>query len=142
MPPPAGLKVLGLKAATKRLRELGLADDELKAGSHEAGEIVAAEARTLVPVRTGKLRNSIRTNKALNKIEVKAGGAKVPYANPIHWGWFYDRNNFVFKNIRPQPFFYRALHLKREEVYKVYFRNIDRLLQDVSDKQNYRSKVE
>jgi hypothetical protein len=139
---PAGIKVTGMKGSIKALRELGVPDKAIKEGGYQAGEIIASEARTLVPKRTGKLQRSIRTSKTLNKVEVKAGGARVPYANPIHWGWFYDKNTFIYKNIRPNPFFTRALFLKRETVYKEYFQNIDKLLADVSDAQNLKSKVE
>jgi hypothetical protein len=138
----AGIKVTGIKGSIRALRDLGVPDKAIKEGGYQAGEIVASEARSLVPVKTGKLKRSIRTSKTLNKVEVKAGGAKVPYANPIHWGWFYDKQTFVYKNIRPQPFFTRAIYLKRETVYKEYFRNIDNLLKDVSDAQQLKSKVE
>ena len=126
MATPNGVKVTGLNQAIRALRELGLPDEELKRAGSEAGELVANEARNLVPVRTGKLRNSIRVSKTLRKVSVSAGNNRnsrsgVPYANPIHWGWFK-------RNIKPQPFFAKALGLTREEVYKTYFDNIAKLI--------------
>jgi hypothetical protein len=100
----------------------------VSAASQEAANIVASTARTLVPVRSGALRATIRSKKIARKVLVSAGNnTKVPYANPIHWGWFYDRENFVYKNIMPQPFFAKALGLTRNEVYQTYFKNINKL---------------
>lgn len=124
---PNGLKVVGLREAIKALQIAGVPDAEIKAAGQQSGEAVASEARSLVPVRTGKLRDSIRVNKALKKVTVSAGNNRasktgVPYANPIHWGWFK-------RNIKPQPFFLKALGITRQEVYNNYFRQLDRLME-------------
>lgn len=121
-----GIKVTGLNQAIRSLRELGVPDDELKAAGSQAGELVAYEARNLVPVRTGRLRDTIRVSKTLRKVSISAGNNRtsksgVPYANPIHWGWFR-------RNIKPQPFFAKALGLTRDQVYKAYFDNIAKLV--------------
>jgi hypothetical protein len=124
----SGLKVVGLSDALRALKTIGVPAAEVSAASQEAADIVASSARTLVPVRSGALRSTIRSKKQARKVLVSAGNnTKVPYANAIHWGWFYDRNNFVQKNIMPNPFFSRALGITREEVYKTYFENINKL---------------
>ena len=124
----SGIKVKGLRSSIKALQAIGVDAAEIKAAGNDAGEIVAREARNLVPVRTGNLRNSIRTSKALNKVSVSAGNnGKVPYANPIHWGWFK-------RNIKPQPFFIKALGITRDEVYQNYYRNITKLIDTNSTK--------
>jgi hypothetical protein len=51
----------------------------------------------------------------------------VPYANPIHWGWFK-------RNIKPQPFFVKALGITRDEVYQTYYRNVNKLIETNSTK--------
>jgi len=118
----SGIKVKGYKSGIKALQAIGVPDSEIKAAGSQAGDIVAREARTLVPVRTGALRNSIRVSKALTKVSVSAGNnGKVPYANPIHWGWFK-------RNIKPQPFFTKALGITRDEVYRNYYRTVDTLI--------------
>ena len=115
----SGIKVKGYKAGIKALQAIGVPDAEIKAAGSQAGEIVAREARNLVPVRTGALRNTIKVSKALRSVSVRAGNnGKVPYANPIHWGWFK-------RNIKPQPFFIKALGITRDEVYKNYYRTLD-----------------
>ena len=125
---PAGIKVAGLKQAIKALQAIGVPAAEIKAAGSEAGELVAGQARALAPVRTGALRNSIRVSKTLNRVSVSAGNNKsVPYANPIHWGWFK-------RNIKPQPFFVKALGITRDEVYRNYYRSLDKLIETNSTK--------
>jgi hypothetical protein len=124
----AGIKVENLKQVLAALKEIGVPTAEVGKASQEAADIVANMSRSLVPVRSGKLRATIKSKKQARKVVVSAGTNKtVPYANPIHWGWFYDRNNFVKKNILPNPFFAKALGLTRNEVYKTYFVNINKL---------------
>lgn len=122
MADPAGIKVKGYKSAIKALQEIGVPANEIKLAGAEAGELVANEARGLVPVRSGKLRDTIRVSKALNRVSVSAGNnGRVPYANPIHWGWFK-------RNILPQPFFTKALGITRHQVYQNYYRSLDKLI--------------
>ena len=124
----AGIKVENLQKVIRALREIGVPTAEVGKASQEAADIVANMSRSLVPVRSGKLRETIKSKKQARKVLVSAGTNKtVPYANPIHWGWFYDRNNFVKKNILPNPFFAKALGLTRNEVYKTYFVNMNKL---------------
>jgi HK97 gp10 family phage protein len=124
----SGIKVKGLRSSLKALQAIGVDAKDIKSAGNDAGEIVAREARNLAPVRTGALRNTIRTSKALNKVSVSAGNnGRVPYANPIHWGWFK-------RNIKPQPFFVKALGITRDEVYQNYYRSIDRLIATNSTK--------
>ncbi len=129
---PTGIKVRGFNQAIRSLRELGVPDDEIKRAGSESGELVANEARTLVPVRTGKLRDSIRVSKTLRKVTIQAGNNRktksgIPYANPIHWGWFK-------RNIKPQPFFVKALGITRDEVFRNYYDQIARLIQKQNSK--------
>jgi hypothetical protein len=124
----AGIKVENLRQVIRALKEIGVPTAEVGKASQEAADIVANMSRSLVPVRSGKLRSTIKSKRQARKVLVSAGTNKsVPYANPIHWGWFYDRNNFVKKNILPNPFFAKALGLTRNEVYKTYFVNMNKL---------------
>ena len=122
-----GVKVTNLREINKALAAVGVPKDAVKAAGKESGELVANEARTLVPVRTGALRNSIRVGAtARGKITILAGNNRsgrsgVPYANPIHWGWFK-------RHIRPQPFFAKALGYTREEIYDTYFKQLEELI--------------
>ena len=115
------IKVSGLNKLVRDLKVIGVPAKEISQAGAEAGEIVAAEARTLVPVKTGALRSTIRVAKQQRRIIVRAGSARVPYANPIHWGWFR-------RGILPNPFFSKALKLNIEEIYTRYFENLDKLV--------------
>ena len=122
-----GVKVKNLREINKALDAIGVPKDAIKDAGKESGELVASEARTLAPVRTGALRDSIRVGAtARGKITVLAGNNRtsksgVPYANPIHWGWFK-------RHIRPQPFFVTALGYTRSEIYDNYFKQIEKLI--------------
>lgn len=128
-----GLKVKNLKEVTKALRAIGVPNDAVKAAGKESAQSVVNEAKSLVPVRSGKLRDSIRLSAtARGKVTIQAGNNRtsrsgVPYANPIHWGWFK-------RNIKPQPFFSKALGLKRNEVYENYFNQMSKLIEQESRK--------
>jgi hypothetical protein len=130
-----GVKVVGLNDAVRALRAIGVPSAEIGAASQEAGEIVASSGRTLVPVRTGRLRATIKARKVARKVVVSAGNnSSVPYANPIHFGWNYDRKNLQAKNIRPRPFFTNALTRTRSQVYKAFFDNMEQLFQKYSNR--------
>ncbi len=122
-----GVKVKNLREINKALDAIGVPKDAIKAAGKESGELVASEARGLAPVRTGALRDSIRVGAtARGKITVLAGNNRtsksaVPYANPIHWGWFK-------RHIRPQPFFVTALGYTRSEIYDNYFKQMEKLI--------------
>ena len=127
MPSESGVKVSNLREINKALAAVGVPKDAIKDAGKESGELVASEARSLAPVRTGALRNSIRVGAtARGKITVLAGNNRtsksaVPYANPIHWGWFK-------RHIRPQPFFVTALGYTRSEIYDNYFKQMEKLI--------------
>jgi HK97 gp10 family phage protein len=130
-----GVKVVGLNEAIRALRAIGVPSATIGAASQEAGEIVASAARTLVPVRTGRLRATIKAKKQARKVVVGAGNnTTVPYANPIHFGWNYDKRNFQQKNIRPRPFFTNAITRTREQVYKAFFDNMEKLFKEYSNR--------
>lgn len=115
------IRVSGLNEAVRALKVIGVPAREISQAGVEAGEVVANEARTLVPVKTGALKGTIRVARQQRRVVVRAGGARVPYANPIHWGWFR-------RGIMPNPFFSKALKLNIEEIYTRYFENMQKLI--------------
>lgn len=121
------IRVRGLNEAVRALKLVGVPAKEIAQAGYEAGQVVANEARTLVPVKTGALKGTIRVAKQQRKVVVRAGGARVPYANPIHWGWFR-------RGIMPNPFFSKALKLNIEEIYTRYFDNMNKLIQKYGGK--------
>lgn len=133
----SGVKVVGLASAQKAIREAGDADGVIKKSNIQAANTVLTLAKTpgFAPVRTGKLWRSLRVSKSSTTASVLGGGARVPYANPIHWGWFVDKNTGMKKNIMPNPFLYRAFDRRREEVVTTYFDNMEAQLQKIAAKQ-------
>lgn len=83
----AGVHVEGLREFVRKLEKLGVEVQDLKAAFKKVGTLVAADAQALVPRRSGALAASIRPSNNKNKSVVRAGGARVPYAGVINYGW-------------------------------------------------------
>lgn len=117
------LEIDGLKEVLADLRAFGVdTRDDMKDTHRKAGEIVAAVARTIVPVRTGRLAKTIVSAPTQRMGRVRAGrGLSIPYAGPIHFGW-------PARRIAPQPFIYDALDKRADEVRDTYKRRIDDLI--------------
>ena len=87
MPNGVGFKVTGLTAVVRGLKALGLDVDDLKGAFSKIAEQGAQVERGFVPVRSGRLRSTVRGNRAQSKAVVTAGTARVRYAGPIAYGW-------------------------------------------------------
>lgn len=118
------LEIEGLKEIQRALK--GLAEDsreDMKETHRKAGEIVAAAAKPLAPVLTGRLSATIVSSPTKYQGRVRIGrGASVPYAGPIHFGW-------PARRVAPQPFIYEALDGRREEVKQQYEQRINELIE-------------
>lgn len=83
----SGVYISGLRETTQALERAGVEVADLK----EAMGAVAAEGaqvmRGFLPHRSGRLEASTRGNRAKGKAVVMVGGARVPYAGPIVYGW-------------------------------------------------------
>lgn len=121
------VRIEGLKETQKKVRKIlddmdrDAAKGELKSMNTAAAEIVAGRALQLVPVRSGRLRDTVRPSGTQKSARVRAGFARVPYAGPIHFGW-------AARNITPQPFLYDALDARRREVLDHYDSQIGKLI--------------
>lgn len=127
-----------VKAAIAVLRRYGdEAKRDIKDVNKDAAKLVEKRAKRLVPVQSGALQQSIRSSGQLGKGVVRAGNARVPYANPIHWGW--PRPNRKWSKgrvgggpISKTPFLTDALDDERREIVKLYQRELDRLARKYS----------
>jgi hypothetical protein len=131
MPSPGGrIEVKGLDAAIRNTRALGDQGtrDAIKKANYEAAQTLVTAAKPLAPARSGKLRASIRANKTLRYAAVTIGNARVPYAGPIIFGWFYDKEYFIQKNIKPNYFTYRALGYNKEKIMAKYEKDMQAAL--------------
>ena len=126
-----------LTLALKAMRELGADVSVIKDAGYEAGRILVDRARPLIPVKTGALKASAKPLRLLAGGGAQVSGARVPYANAIHWGWLVvgskhkgTRKPGTYVGIKPQPFFSEALGYSKDEIFATY----DRLMQDYINK--------
>lgn len=126
------LRLYGMNELVNLLNKVGVPDEQIKKANKEIGQIVITQAKqgAVFKNSTGNLLKTLRSASLRNRVVVKAGGVKAPYANPIHWGWFYDKKNMVRKNIKPNPFLSRALGYKREEIIETYYKNMNDLIEN------------
>lgn len=96
-----GTHVEGLRETVKALEAAGVEVADLKEAMARVAAAGAEIVARHVPVVSGKLRASVRGNKAKGKAEVLAGKASVPYAGAINYGW-------PRRNIRARDFLAQA----------------------------------
>jgi len=126
------IEVQGVKILQRRLKRM---DDgtvkELKRVYFLSADIVRRNAEPRIPVRSGRLKGSLRTTATTRGGYVRAGSkARVPYAGPIHFGWPNRPNinkEWFGGPIRPNPFLYSALDARREEVIDAFYTGVTRL---------------
>jgi hypothetical protein len=80
-----GLKELRRAVVRARDKEIGR---ELRAVNRSIAQRIVDRALPRVPVRSGRLRSSVKAIATQSSASGKAGSAsRVPYAPAIHWGW-------------------------------------------------------
>jgi HK97 gp10 family phage protein len=117
----AEFEVEGLRALVRKLEQAGTEVSDLKQAFNRIANIVVYEAKALAPKRSGALAASIRAANSKNKSVIRAGGARIPYAMPIHWGW-------PRRNIAAQPFMNDAIESKRQAVMDQFELELRRLV--------------
>lgn len=118
--PGARVEIEGLGEVRSALRKAKHDLDDLKGAGKDAADMVAGEARTIVPRLTGTLEQTIRGAGQAGGAVVRAGNAKVVYAPIIHFGW-------PAHGIEPRPFIYDALDRRADEVVTRYRQALDRI---------------
>ena len=116
------VRVTGARELRKKLRKLGDDLEEMKAIHKEAAGIVADEALSRVPRKTGTLASSIKTSGTKTKAIVRAAstGKSKPYGARQHWS-----------QQRGKPgdqFVYKAMGEKGREVVGLYYDRVDDLV--------------
>lgn len=115
-----GIEIKGLKEVVRSLERFGVEVSDLKAAFKRIGTIVAEDAKTLAPRKSGALAGSIRPSNTKNKSVVRAGTAKVVYAGVQHYGGY--------NNIEPHPFLTDALNQNQGEVVRALSDELDALI--------------
>lgn len=121
----APLQVRGSRELKKALADAGVdVVADVKATHRKVGGIVLSKALTLVPVKSGQLQSSIRVGVTQSAGIVRAGRARVPYANPIHWGWHK-------RHIKPTLFLTRAAKDTEPAWVNEYYKAFDEILDKI-----------
>lgn len=102
------LRIEGLNRVIRQLSKAGADAQSMRDLMHDIGMLVVNDAHP--PVRSGTLAGTMRAGKGKTKAVARAGGARIPYAGVIHYGW-------PARNIRPQPFLTEALQRQRGAVF-------------------------
>jgi hypothetical protein len=69
----------------RTLRSAGAELEDFKNVHKDVGNIILPAAKANTPVVSGRLQNTVRAAGTNGGVIIRAGGAKVPYANVIHW---------------------------------------------------------
>lgn len=104
---------------------------DLKAIHKQAADLVLTRAERDAPVRTGKLKASLRTGATRTSAIVRSAGRSVPYAAPVHWGWPTrprPAKGWRGGPIKANPFVYDAAMDLHEQLEDNYLAAIERLM--------------
>ena len=118
------VRIDGLTGLRRKLREAGDDLADLKDANASVAQLVAAAAASRAPRSSGALAGSVRGNRAAGKATVNAGGARVPYAGPIHYGW-------PAHGIEPHPFVIDAAQGTEAQWLPIYQEAIDQAVDRV-----------
>lgn len=133
-----GVRVDGARELRRALRAAGLdLKDDIKAAHKDVASVVVERARVLCPVapatmssaKPGLLRDSLRTGATQTAAIGRAGGKRVPYGPPIHWGWFK-------RNIKPNLFLTRAASETEPAWVAEYEEKFDGILDKIAESTN------
>ena len=120
----AGIRVDGARQLRSSMRRAGLDLDQLKSTHAAVAQLVAGRGRTAAPKRSGRLAASVRPSGTKTQAVIRAGYARVPYANPIHWGW-------PRRGIAANPWLSRAAQSSEPAWVGIYTREVDRIIDTI-----------
>lgn len=89
--------VEGAARLRRTLKAAGVDMADMRAVNRTAANTVQAAAVAAAPMRTGRLKATVRAGATNRAGIIRAGRKAVPYGGPIHWGW-------PARGIRARPF--------------------------------------
>jgi len=111
----------GLREAVRDLQKIGAEVDDLKEVFTSIGAMVATDAVALAPKRSGALASSLKPTKTKNKAAVRGGGARVPYAGAINYGW-------PSRNMEAQLFLQKAIDQNADKATEMMDEGISKII--------------
>lgn len=112
------LEVVGARELRRTLKAAGVSIQDLKDVNAQVAHTVHAAAQPHAPRRSGRLAGTERPAGTQAAAIVRAGGARTPYAGPIHWGW-------PNRHITANPWLYDAATNTQAAWLSMYLRAID-----------------
>lgn len=137
--PIQGIQVEGARELRRQLKAAGDDLTEMKAIHHKVGSLVANTSKILAPRSPDSthIAETTRASQTKTAAVVKVGGAKFPYANPIHWGWFTRPNpakGWRGGAIKPRFWVSRAAAQTEPEWFRIYEDYVNKTLDQVKGK--------
>lgn len=132
-----GVEVKGGRRLRSTMKKAGMDVKQLTAINKSAASTVASAAKARAPIGKpsrrrgrgrpksgGALANSVRPGATTRAGVIRAGGARVPYANVQHWGW-------PRRGIRPKYFISEAAIATEPIWVKEYEQKMNRVIRKV-----------
>lgn len=113
------VRIEGLGKTMRALTRAGADAEDMRSLMNAIGMIVVNAANP--PTVSGALAATIRAGRGKTKAVVRAGGARVPYAGVIHYGW-------PARNIPATNFLSDALAAERGAVFDALREGLDELI--------------
>lgn len=112
------IRVQGLSEFSRNLRRLD-ADlpKALRIAFNQAAEVVAADARSGIPTKSGKAKASVKARSTRTAARIVGGGRRAPYYPWLDFGGKVGRGRSVRR-----PFLSDGRY-----IYKAFYDNVDRL---------------
>lgn len=128
--PNVAISVAGLPELNRLLRQIGdeMAQREVREANKAAAGKIVQRALGRVPVRSGRLKQSVRALATKRSARMLAGGARVPYAQAVHWGTGPRAGLRGPHNIRRNAFLWDARQELAAEVAQEYEAAIDGII--------------
>lgn len=118
------LDARGTRRLATTLRRAGVDMTRLKDDYRKMAGVVETDVNKVIPVRTGRLRRTLRSSATQKSGVVRAGTKAVPYAGPINYGW-------PGHNIEGQHFMETGLVNAEDQVLELYAQALQNALNQV-----------
>jgi hypothetical protein len=116
--------VEGARELRATLRKAGDDLGDLRDVHATVSRYVALCSAAIAPRRSGRLAGNVRGSSLKTSAVVRAGGAAVPYAGPIHWGW-------PARSIVAQPFMVDAAHITEPTWSRWYLAKVEQIVERI-----------